>query len=183
MAIHLNLATGFEFPPFWKNEIVKVFPADSPRSGIENYTGNLYQDEVLLKFEGESSWWTMPLDPVVSVTGKNVIARRNVARAGNDGDRRGSIKEIWATDDYEINIAGIFIAKSGEVFPEAALRRLRRYCEAKQPVMIESRLLALFNISRIAIEDFSLPFTAGVENQMYTIKAFSDDAFDLLIEN
>jgi hypothetical protein len=41
----------------------------------------------------------------------------------------------------------------------------------------------IFNIERLVIEDFSLPFTKGVENQMYTIKAYSDDLFDLLISS
>jgi hypothetical protein len=35
----------------------------------------------------------------------------------------------------------------------------------------------------MAIEDYALPFTKGVENQMYTIKAYSDDMFDLLVKD
>ena len=37
-------------------------------------------------------------------------------------------------------------------------------------------------ITRIAIESFSFPHTAGAENQQFSIKAYSDDDFSLLIE-
>jgi hypothetical protein len=41
-------------------------------------------------------------------------------------------------------------------------------------------LLTTFNILKIAVESYSMSFTKGLENQMYTIKAYSDDAFDLI---
>ena len=87
----------------------------------------------------------------------------------------------WAQDDYEINIAGVFMGENGEL-PENDLRKFRRYCEARKLIEVQSDLFTLFNISQLAIESFELPFTKGVENQMYTIKAYSDDNFDLLVK-
>ncbi|MCL2130887.1 MAG: DUF6046 domain-containing protein [Lentimicrobiaceae bacterium] len=60
-------------------------------------------------------------------------------------------------------------------FPEQEIAKLRQYAEGRKTVMVLSNLFSLFNITKIAIEDFSIPFTKGVENQMYSIKAYSDD--------
>jgi hypothetical protein len=190
--MNIEFATGFNLPPFWLNRPVKVLPVPETGttvpvgiSGTESdvrvansYLGNLYQDTVEIKWEDESTWWRLPFDPVVSVSGKNVIVRRTVLKVHPDRNRRGSVKELWSQDDYEINIAGVFMG-AGE-FPENDLRTLRRYCESRQTVEVKSRLLTIFNVERLAIENFSLPFTKGIENQMYSIKAYSDEMFDLL---
>jgi hypothetical protein len=102
-------------------------------------------------------------------------------QAEKDSSRRGTIKEAWSQDDYEVNIAGVFIGENGEM-PENDLRKFRRYCEERKLIDVESDLFCLFNINHLAVESFELPFTKGVENQMYTIKAYSDDTFDLLVK-
>jgi hypothetical protein len=186
---------GFSLPPFWLNRPVRIMPlpdgkgatvpvnVEAPASDVSTaeYLGNLYQDTVEIKWEDESDWWRFPFDPVVSVTGRNIIVRRNVLKVHPDRNRRGSVKEIWSQNDYEVTVAGVFIG-DGEI-PEADLRNFRRYCETRRTVEVKSRLLTVFNIERLAIEEFTLPFTKGVENQMFTLRAFSDDLSDLLIEN
>jgi hypothetical protein len=199
----MNFATGFNLPPFWMNRPVNVMPlpeggeqhpvvvprydADFDADEVNNnqYLGNLWQDSVRIKWqdEGESEWWRLPLDPVVSVTCKNIIVRRRVLKTSADVKRRGTIKETWSQDDYEINIAGVLINSQYNELPEAELRRLRRYCEERKPLMIESALFSIFNINRMVVEDYQLPFTKGIENQTYTIKGYSDDDYELLIKS
>jgi hypothetical protein len=183
MAIYWDFATGFNLPPFWLNRPVTVLAVETEAKfdAPSEYLGNLYQDSIRMRFESDAEWFTFPLDPVISITGKNIIIRRNVLKMKSElVERRGSVKEIWSQDDFEINIAGVFIG-SGD-FPEFHLRKLRDFCEARQIIEVESKLFSLFNITRLAIEDFSLPFTKGIENQMYTIKAYSDDVFELLVK-
>jgi hypothetical protein len=152
----------------------------------QHVLGKFHFDEVKIKFETEPDldeyWYPLPLDPVISVTCKNLIVKRNIAKTNEDTIRRGSVKELWSQDDYEINIAGVVIGNSNRL-PENNLRTIKNLCEARQALNIRSRLLALFGIFRITIEDFSFPFTKGLENQMYTIKAYSDDKFDLLVKD
>ena len=198
MAIYFNHALGFELPPYWlqNQEVVRRVKENEIRrlndivSGTENNVqpetllGVLHFDEVKIKLsdEDDSKWWSLPLDPVISVSGKNTIIRRHVLKVDNTVDnRRGTVKELWSQDDYEVNIAGVLIG-AGDL-PEEELRRLRSYMEARKLLNIQSRLLGLFGITRLAIEDYSLPFTKGMENQMYTIKGYSDDLFELLIED
>lgn len=179
--IYFDFATGFNLPPFWRNSPVRILEPAKAGEASQKYQGNLYQVPVELKWEDESEWQRLPFDPVVSVTGKNVIVRRTPLKAHPDRPRRGSVKELWTQDDYEINIAGVFIGEDGE-YPESDLRKLRRYCEGRKTVEIRSPLLTIFNIERLAVESYALPFTKGIENQMYTIKGYSDDLFDMLSE-
>lgn len=42
-------------------------------------------------------------------------------------------------------------------------------------------LLQIFSISQIAVENYSIPFTSGIQNQAFTINAVSDDIYRLLL--
>lgn len=119
--------------------------------------------------------WLLPLEPMISLTGKHIIKRRQV----NKGLVRGSIKERWAQDDYEVTIEGVFIGTNGR-YPEADVARLKNFCEAASVTAL-SPLLEVFGISRLVIESWEMPFTAGQANQNYTIKAYSDDVYKLLL--
>jgi hypothetical protein len=189
-------------PPYWLNRPVTVLghdDTDGADSGLsvtkkiegeykdnENiikgkYLGNLYQAPLSIKLENEPQWWKLPFDPVISVSGKNIIIRRNVLKTDKNSNRRGSIKETWSQDDYEINIAGVFIGEDGKR-PEDDLRKLRTYFEAREPVLVACELFTVFDIKKLAIESCELPFTKGVENQMFTIKGYSDDMYELFIK-
>ncbi|MDR1120036.1 MAG: DUF6046 domain-containing protein [Dysgonamonadaceae bacterium] len=178
--IYLDFATGFNLPPFWLDRPVAVLPPDRADGERSEYLGNLYQGSLRMRFADDMEWFTFPLDPVVSVTGKNVIVRRNILKVDEEVVRRGTIKELWSQDDYEVNIAGVF--KGDGEMPEYYLRKLRDFCEARAIIEVESVLFSIFGITRLAIEDYSLPFTKGMENQQWSIKAYSDDLFELIVK-
>lgn len=119
--------------------------------------------------------WLLPFEPMVSLTGKHIITRRHV----NKGSIRGSIKERWAQDDYEVTIEGVLMGTDGQ-YPTAEVARLKRFCEAAH-VKVLSPLLEVFGISHIVIESWEIPFTSGTANQNYSIKAYSDDIYKLLL--
>ena len=121
--------------------------------------------------------WLLPLEPMISLTGRHIIKRRQV----NKGLIRGSIKERWAQDDYEVTIEGLLMGTDGR-YPEADVARLKNFCEAAAVTAL-SPLLEVFGISRLVIESWEMPFTAGAANQNYTIKAYSDDIYKLLLSN
>ena len=178
----MNFASGFNLPPYWKNHPVGIERISDDLTQ-QQAMGKLLQDSLSIKWEEEKGWWQFPLDPVISITGKNTIIRRNVLKINNSvGNRRGTIKELWSQDDYEIQIAGLFMGENAQ-FPKQDIAKLRQYAEGRKTLMVQSSLFTLFNINKIAIEDYSIPFTKGIENQMYSIKAYSDDMHDLLIKN
>lgn len=122
-------------------------------------------------------FWTLPVEPLVSLSGGNKIARRMVAKSKG----RGTIKERWSQDDYSITIDGIFIkADNCNEYPEEEVARLREICESASVIEIECDLLKYFDITRMVIESYSFPFTKGEQNQRYMISGYSDDLFELL---
>ncbi len=125
--------------------------------------------------EAGAEEWLIPMEPMVSLTGQNIITRRQV----NKGRVRGSIKERWAQDDYTITIEGILMGTDGK-YPEEDVARLRTFCEAARVTALNP-LLEIFGISHIVIESWEMPFTGGAMNQNYSIKARSDDIYKLLL--
>ncbi|GEM_PF-2955503 len=128
----------------------------------------------------EKESWTVPVEPLVSISGGNVIAKRTVSK----GKGRGTIKERWTQDDYQVTIEGVLInLKDANVYPEEDVRKLREFCEATEALDVECDLLKIYDITRITIVSWDIPFTKGEANQRFTISALSDDLFDLLKED
>ena len=165
----LNFAQPLVIPPYWKS-------IDSPAELLCIPC----QCPLEIKWEEELDYWRLPFDPVISVSGSNTIIRTDVLRQSNGRNgRRGTVKEVWSQQDYQVQIAGMFIGSGG--FPEADLRRLRYYCEGRKVLKVRCELLEVFGIDRLAIESYDFAHTPGNENQQFAIKAYSDDAFSLLI--
>jgi len=134
---------------------------------------------VKLKLEGWSDWWLLPIEPLVSISGGNVITKRTVAK----GKLRGSIKEYWAQDDYKVIITGTLIDPDNQsAFPEASLQLLREVCEAREAISIECDFTKFFDVYRVVVESYDFPFTPGEHRQSYTLNLVSDDLTDILTE-
>ena len=150
---------------------------ESPKQQtLVNVKGVPMQCPLKMRLEGED-WWLLPYEPIISVNGKNVIVKKQVAK----GKVRGSIKERWSQDDYQISISGILIDPSGTEYPEEYVTKLKRLCEGAT-VQVMCPLFEIFSINRIVIESYDFPFTSGPANQAYTINAVSDDIYKLLLK-
>ena len=131
-----------------------------------------------LRFQLEESGakeWLFPVEPMISLNGQNILVRRHV----NKGTIKGSIKERWTQDDYTVRIEGILMSRDGK-YPDEDVATLKNFCEAGH-VKALCPLLEIFGISQLAIESWDIPFTTGVTNQNYTITAYSDDIYKLLL--
>ena len=128
--------------------------------------------------------YLLPYEPIVNISGKNTIIRRNVAKA--DG-LTGTIKERWNQDDYEITITGVLVGsiETGSVeecYPREDFERLRDFMTAPRDLQVFCEPLQLLGITNIVIEEFTFPFTKGENVQAYEIKAYSDFAYNLLLD-
>lgn len=121
-------------------------------------------------------WWLLPVEPLISVTGRNTITKRHVSK----GRIRGSIKERWTQDDYSVKISGVLMNYEEKAYPKADVTRLKNICE-NAIAEVRSPLFEIFSINRIVIESYNMPFTSGIENQAYDIEACSDDIYKLLL--
>lgn len=145
------------------------------QDAVTNAKGVPMQCPLWMRLEGEE-WWLLPYEPIVTINGKNIISKKQVAKS----KVRGSIKERWTQDDYQINISGILMDPTGAGYPDKDVKELRRLCEAAK-VQVMSPLFEIFSIDQIVIESFNFPFTSGPSNQAYTISASSDDIYKLLL--
>ena len=182
--------TGGKVPPYWlmgKTVLREVDNNDF--GGLRGMTDEELEDIVRtnalgipmvmplslrLDVEGAEEW-LLPEEPMISITGQNIITRRHVSK----GRLRGSIKERWTQDDYTVKVEGLLLGRDGR-YPKNDVERLRRYCEAGK-VKALCPLLEIFGITQIAIESWNIPFTSGTTNQNYEITAYSDDIYKLLI--
>lgn len=182
--------TGGKVPPYWlmgKTVLREVDNNDF--SGLRGMTDEELEDIVRtnalgipmvmplslrLDVDGAEEW-LLPEEPMISITGQNIITRRHVSK----GRLRGSIKERWTQDDYTIKVEGLLLGRDGR-YPKNDVERLRQYCEAGK-VKVLCPLLEIFGITQIAIESWNIPFTSGTTNQNYEITAYSDDIYKLLI--
>ena len=182
--------TGGKVPPYWLMGKTVLHEVDNNDfSGLRGMTDEELEDIVRtnalgipmvmplslrLDVEGAEEW-LLPEEPMISITGQNLIIRRHVSK----GRLRGSIKERWTQDDYTVKIEGLLLGRDGR-YPKKDVEQLRRYCEAGK-VKVLCPLLEIFGITQIAIESWDIPFTSGTTNQNYEITAYSDDIYKLLI--
>lgn len=178
--IYFNLF-GYVAPPF---------PVLLAKNGVDGYKIN--PKELFSKSDAQGRPMIFPLklkageltldfaiEPIISISGANKIVRRYPQKA----KKGGSIKERWSSNDYKIKIKGIFLDTKNDEYPAQEVRKLRQICEYQGAVeVVENPLFEIFNISRIVIKDFNIPFTVGEHAQSYELSCWSDEMFDALLE-
>ena len=166
--LYIDAAQPFVLPPYWESEAMAEANA---KRVLENMP---FSCPLSFGFKKPDEW-KFPIDPVITISGSNNIVKRTPMKTAQGNATRGTVKELWSQNDYDITISGLFISKTDNKTPDNDLTNLRKFCEGRQTVLVMSDLFSVFNIKRIAIEAFDLPFTAGKANQQFTIKAVSDD--------
>ncbi len=169
------LPSGKSFPESSELEVEDLSDAELEEVVRTNAIGVPMVMPLSFQLEESTEEWLFPLEPMISLNGQNVLVRRHVSK----GTIKGSIKERWTQDDYTVRIEGILMSREGK-YPEEDVARLKDFCEAGH-VKALCPLLEIFGISQLAIESWDFPFTTGVTNQNYTITAYSDDIYKLLL--
>jgi hypothetical protein len=157
----------------------ELWKADTP-----NIAGQFFPIQFRSAAFSLGTYYTFPYEPMISISGKNIIARRNIAKAPNV---IGTVKEHWCQDDYEITITGsIFGAKEignyAECYPISDFEKLRDYCTDPSGLEVLCEPLQLLGIDRLIVDSFSFPFTKGENVQAYEIKCYSDFSANYLLE-
>lgn len=144
---------------------------------------------VKFSIDGGNTWFLLPYEPLVTVSGKNNVIMRNVAKwnAEYSAPLIGTIKERWSQDDYSITITGFLMGSilTGAVedcFPRADFEKLKAVLTNATEVKVLCPIFEMLGISQITILDFTFPFTKGENVQAFDIRAVSDSSFNLLID-
>lgn len=187
----LARTTGLKVPPYWLFNQTPVTEGDSSgysdlmELSVEEMTEQILSNALgvpmrmplEIKREGDSDYWLLPFEPLITITGKNIITKRQVSK----GKIRGSIKERWTQDDYQITIDGVLINTESKNYPSDDVQKLRKYCEAAK-WEVRSPLFEIFSIFQLVVENYDFPFTSGIMNQRYTLSCSSDDTYKLLLK-
>jgi len=126
----------------------------------------------------EDAEWMFPIEPLISISSKNIIVKRNVAKPKH----RGTIKERWAEDDFQINIQGTFVNPDLHTYPKSDVEQLMTYISQKRALSVKNSLFEMLDIHQIVIESYSFPFSKGENVQNFTIDAYSDSLYQLFID-
>lgn len=143
-----------------------------------------YQYAVPLRLALSSSpddTFTLPLDPIVSISSSNLIVKREIAKS----TITGTVKEKWSNDDWKISVSGVLktMGDADDEQVEYYIDRLRKLITSDEALVIECDVLNnVFDITRVVVESYSFPFTKGIENQSFMFSLLSDDSYDLEVE-
>jgi hypothetical protein len=128
--------------------------------------------------------FTFFIEPLISLKLKNEIIKRTPAKAK---DFIGTIKEYWSQSDYDITMTGFLVGYNErgdfqDTYPMADVKRLTELAQSRDGVGIQNEFLNGLGITRIVIEEMSLPFTVGENVQAYELSCLSDFTETILLE-
>ena len=160
----------------------ELWMADAPKSESEQFFPFTFIDSET----GEK--FLLPYEPMLSISSKNNIVKRTVAKIGSEEKQQGTVKERWSRDDFEIKITGVLIGSilTGDVsqcFPRNDFQKLRDILIKKKKWGIYCEPLQLLGINWIVVEEMNFPFTKGENVQAYEISAISDFEYSLLLDD
>jgi hypothetical protein len=114
---------------------------------------------------------------VVKISGKKTIVKTAMA------ERQGTVKELYSTDDYTINLKGFFIDDKNRVWPEEDLKAFKRLFELPEAVVLDNALTNIFleRDQKVVITSFDLPEVDGGRKHVrpFNIQLESDSIFTL----
>ena len=123
---------------------------------------------------------------VVRISGSSTIVRTPLA------ERRGTVKELYNTDDYKINIKGFFIDKEKRLFPEkdlSALKKIHEYghafklVNALTDIFLADKGVSPLEQNKVIISAFELPEVEGGRKvRPFTMTLESDSVFTLEVK-
>lgn len=130
--------------------------------------------------EGGLISWDLPF-PLISITARKILIETHLT------ERRGTVKELISTGDYDITIRGFLIAETND-YPENLVTTLRNLFEANAAVKIKCPLTDIFlkrpernGSDDVVITRLNLPGLKGVKNVVpYELDLVSDEPFNLI---
>lgn len=161
----------------WSREGREFAPTSTgaPLTDSSYWLGRYTLCPLLLRLE-DGTELSLP-DAVVAMTRtKQIVTTAVVGMAG-------TVKEYIADGDFDINIAvGLQGTQDGliaDVYPEEALRQLRKFLEVDKPIQVQSAFFDLFEINRLVIKSYSLTQATASNYQELSISALSDNEYNV----
>lgn len=145
-----------------------------------SYEGNFFETDLYFS-ENENATKDQMIkikDAVCSVNRQKNIVKTSLVGLS------GTIKEYINMGDYDITINFGIVATSGDgelvdEYPTDGVEAFRRFFELNKSVFVVSDFLGIFEITRIVLTDISIPQETWSNVQQVTVKAVSDDDYEI----
>lgn len=114
----------------------------------------------------------------INITGKKTIIE--TALVG----RKGTVKELICTDDYNVSIE-LYIQSGNGTYPEEQIEQIQQLWKADKAVELQCALTDLLfdKGDKIVLKSISYPSTIGAEDfQVVSIEAVTDAPFELVMD-
>ena len=153
----------------------------SPYYAADDLGREYFMPVTLIYSDGDAGRQRLTLPyPVVSVSGRKSIVETPMT------ERRGTVKELLGTRDFEITIRG-FVVAEGEAFPEDGLIALRNLFEQALPLTVECPMTDIFLLradrsgsDQVVMVELGFPPVTGVKHvRPYLMRLVSDEPFEL----
>lgn len=147
---------------------------------VRNEIGAKLPDGRAMFMPVEINGYVLPNEPTMSFTKR----KRIVETALVGSKRRGSVKELISSEDWEITIRGIAVnSKSALYYPEDDVKALNDLDSKEEALSINSALTSLLGIYNIVIKSFRLTEMTGIQHaQAYEFQCVSDEDFILNLD-
>lgn len=126
--------------------------------------------------EREVAEWQLPFSTVVEFNRAKLLTRTTV------GGGKGSIKETYGHDDWQIRIRGIMIHPEDDALPEEDFRRAMEFDEIADVIGVEGKWFEMAGIYQIALEQIALPAMPGFPwCRAFEWRGYSDEPVELIL--
>ena len=179
---------AFGFIPLGKVQAAGIVQSDGLNAGLIKNVGDnqLLYDGRLSKATAVGTALFMPCmigglqlpnEPIVSVS----IKKKVVETALYGNKRKGTVKEIISTEDYQLKIKGVAVNYNDTVnYPRDVIEQINELFLRNEALEIVSPLTELLGIDFVVLKSLALPEMVGVQHaQAYQLSAVSDEEFIL----
>lgn len=167
------------FNLLWGSQDIIIQDASDFKEFDFTENGDLFAAFMPLKLQmPDSSYWTLPIEPLISISGENIVKMRSVSKS----QARGTVKERWAEGDIHISVQGSFINSDMMKYTDREVQKLRQAVTQRRTIGVQNHILSLLNVSNIVVLSYNLPFSKGENVQNWSFEAVSDNKTDLFIK-
>lgn len=142
-----------------------------------DYMGRFFNTDITLE---TSSGDALTIAEAVCSVSRSITTVKTVL-PGLDG----TIKEYVAAGDFELSIVVGLVAVDAmtgaiiDEYPVEGVAKLNEILGSKEALKVNSTFLALFDINRIVVDSYSIEQMTYSNRQVVTIKASSDEDFEI----
>lgn len=122
-----------------------------------------------------------PGELLLPYTTVKISSKKNIVKTPL-AERKGSVRELFSTDDYQIALKGFLIDEQNRRWPDKEINLLRKLYDENQALTLDNALTNIFlDDRRVVIEAFDMPEVEGGRNHIrpFSLTLESDSIFTL----